>query len=49
MKLTKLVNQKNVMSKEAMNVTFGGHTYHGTGCSYTGGGKHDCSDGYFDY
>lgn len=51
MKLTELMNQKNVMSKEKMNVTFGGHTYSGTGCQWTsgGGGSHDCSDGHFDY
>lgn len=49
MKLSKLSNQKNVISKEDMNVTFGGYTVHGTGCSWSGGSRSDCTDGYYDY
>ena len=49
MRLTELSNQQNVMSRKAMNITFGGHTFISTGCNYSGSAVSDCSDGIFDY
>jgi hypothetical protein len=44
MKLEKLKLKNKTLSRESMNITFGGYCQRGTNCSSTGSSGLDCCD-----